>query len=243
MKYLPLFHHFEKLKPLVIGKAKNPRCFKNINIDNLPVYWESSKKAWITGYVFLQWIKKVNQVMKSQKRKILLFLDNATSHSNSLKLSNVTLRFLPPNTTSKLQPLDLGIIRAFKARYRKHMLKHLIAKIDMCDDKISLTKEINVLDAIHWVNRSWTETTIVACFRDAGILISIPPTSFSCETTFSQLKVIKPCRRTKLKSETLNDMLILKMESPKVEDFNPDDAIDIWTVSDQIKLMKLSDND
>ena len=35
----------EKLKPLVIGKVKNPRCFKNINIDNLPVYWESNKKA------------------------------------------------------------------------------------------------------------------------------------------------------------------------------------------------------
>lgn len=75
------------------------------------------------------------------------------------------------------------------------------------------------------------------------VLKSIPPTSVSCETTFSQLKVIKTCRRTKLKSETLNDILILKMESPKVEDFNPDDAIDIWTVSDQIKLMKLSDND
>ena len=131
----------EKLKPLVIGKVKNPRCF--INIDNLPVYWESNKKAWMTGYSFLQWIKKVNQGMKSQKRKILLFLDNATSHSDSLKLSNVTLRFLPPNTTSKLQPLDLGIIRAFKARYRKHMLKHLVAKID-----------INMLDAIHWVDRN-----------------------------------------------------------------------------------------
>jgi hypothetical protein len=174
VKCLPLFHHFEKLKPLVIGKAKNPRCFKNINIDNLPVYWESSKKAWMTGYVFLQWIKKVNQVMKSQKRKLLLFLDNATSHSDSLKLSNVTLRFLPPNTTSKLQPLELGIIRAFKARYRKHMLKHLIAKIDMCDDKISLTKEKNVLDAIHWVNRSWTETTIVTWFRDAGFPLQCP---------------------------------------------------------------------
>ena len=97
----------------------------------------------MTGYSFLQWIKKVNQGMKSQKRKILLFLDNATSHSDSLKLSNVTLHFLPPNTTSKLQPLDLGIIRAFKARYRKHMLKHLVAKID-----------INVLDAILWVDRN-----------------------------------------------------------------------------------------
>jgi hypothetical protein len=77
---------------------------------------------------------------------------------DSLKLKNVTLRFLPPNTTSKFQPLDLGIIRAFKVRYRKHMLKHPIAKIDMCDDKISLTKEINVLDPIHWMNQSWTET-------------------------------------------------------------------------------------
>ena len=92
----------EKSKPLVIGKVKNPRCFKNINIDNLQVYWESNKKAWMTGYVFLQLIKNVNQVMKSQKREIFLFLDNATSHSDSLKLSNVTLRFLPPNTTSKL---------------------------------------------------------------------------------------------------------------------------------------------
>lgn len=75
------------------------------------------------------------------------------------------------------------------------------------------------------------------------ILISIPPTRVSCETTFSRLKLIKTCRRTKLKSETLNDILILKMESPKAEDFNPDDAIDIWTVSYQIKLMKLSDDD
>jgi hypothetical protein len=96
---------------------------------------------------------------------------------DSLKLKNVTLRFLPPNTTSKLQPLDLGIIRAFKARYTKHMLKHPIAKIDMCDDKISFTKEINVLDAIHWVNRSWTETketTIVTWFRDAGFPLQCP---------------------------------------------------------------------
>ena len=35
----------------------------------------------------------------------------------------------------------------------ENMLKHLIAKIDMCDT-ISLTKEINVLDAIHCVDRN-----------------------------------------------------------------------------------------
>jgi hypothetical protein len=91
----------------------------------------------MTTYIFTEWITKINKIMKLKKRKVLLFLDNATSHTEPLALSNVMLKFLPPNTTSKLQPLDLGIIRAFKARYRKHMLKHLITKIDLCSDNVS----------------------------------------------------------------------------------------------------------
>jgi hypothetical protein len=31
-------------KPLVIGKAAKPRCFKNPNINNLPVIWRNDKK-------------------------------------------------------------------------------------------------------------------------------------------------------------------------------------------------------
>ncbi|XP_063410388.1 tigger transposable element-derived protein 6-like, partial [Mytilus trossulus] len=167
----------EKLPPLVIGKAKKPRCFKNINVNNLPVIWQSSKKAWMTTYIFTEWIQQINKKMKTKKRKILLFLDNATSHSDSVTLSNVTIKFFPPNTTSKLQPLDLGIIRAFKARYRKHMLKHVITKIDNCTDNTSLTKEINVLDAVHWIDKSWSDTkesTIASCFRNAGFPVVNP---------------------------------------------------------------------
>ena len=42
----------EKLKPLVIGKAAKTRCFKNINIDNLPVHWESNRRSLMTSEIF-----------------------------------------------------------------------------------------------------------------------------------------------------------------------------------------------
>ena len=35
-------------KPLVIGKAAVPRCFRNLNVKTLPVMWRHNKKAWMT---------------------------------------------------------------------------------------------------------------------------------------------------------------------------------------------------
>jgi hypothetical protein len=36
-------------KPLVIGKAAKPICFKNLKINNLPVIWRNSKRAWMSA--------------------------------------------------------------------------------------------------------------------------------------------------------------------------------------------------
>ena len=60
--------------------------------------------------------------MKGKNRKILLFIDNATCHPN-LELSNVNIKFFPPNMTAKAQPLDQGILRAFKLYYRTKFLE------------------------------------------------------------------------------------------------------------------------
>ena len=44
-----------------------------------------------------------------------MLADNVSSHKvNDLELSNVKLYFLPPNTTTQLQPLDQGIIYSLK---------------------------------------------------------------------------------------------------------------------------------
>ena len=157
----------EKLQPLVIGKSKKLRCFKNIDLKKLPVQYTANKKAWMTSTIFSEWITNVNKVMKRQGRQIIMFLDNATSHTKDVQLSNVTLKFLPANTTSVLQPLDHGNIQAFKARYRKHMLQSLLSKIDRVDNAQTLCKEITLLGCLHWIGRSWAETTpstISKCF-------------------------------------------------------------------------------
>ncbi|XP_062599444.1 tigger transposable element-derived protein 6-like [Saccostrea cucullata] len=161
----------EKLKPLVIGKSNQPRCFKNIKKTTLPVDYTANKKAWMTSEIFNNWILAINNSMKKQRRHILMFLDNASSHSHELRLSNVKLKFLPANTTSVLQPLDQGVIRAFKARYRKLMIKSLITKIDQTQSATELCKEISILDAIYWISRAWKDTkdsTIQKCFKLAG---------------------------------------------------------------------------
>ena len=102
----------EKLKPLVIGKSKQPRSFGRLKHSQLPVNWKWSKKAWMTGDLFEQWLHELNNKMIFERRKILLFIDNATVHCTAT-LSNVNIKFFPPNTTSILQPLDQGIIKNF----------------------------------------------------------------------------------------------------------------------------------
>lgn len=105
-------------KPLITGKSAKPRCFKHVDIRNLPVNWKNNKRSWMTSSSFEEWLNKLNEKMKRQKRSVLLFLDNATSHPRC-NLSNVRLLSFPPNTTAVLQPLDQGVIKAVKSHYRK----------------------------------------------------------------------------------------------------------------------------
>lgn len=101
----------------------------------------------MTASLMEEWLMKLNKKMAIQKRLILLFLDNASSHPH-LKLSNIQLVFLPPRTTSELQPLDQGIINAVKVQYRKRVLKQLICKMDSAGSVTDLVKWITFLDAI-----------------------------------------------------------------------------------------------
>ena len=62
--------------------------------------------------------------------------------------------FLPPNVTSVLQPFDQGIIRDFKRKYKKMLVKDLIKALDR-NEKL----EVSVLDAINYTDKSWSSVS------------------------------------------------------------------------------------
>ncbi|CAF0730367.1 unnamed protein product [Brachionus calyciflorus] len=105
----------EKMKPLVIGRSRKPRCFDNFDPE-IHVFYRFNKKAWMTGPIFLEWIENFNNYirLKDPNRNICLLIDNASSHKDT-ELSNIVIKFLPTNMTSVLQPLDADIITFLNA--------------------------------------------------------------------------------------------------------------------------------
>ncbi|OWY91861.1 hypothetical protein PHMEG_00039382 [Phytophthora megakarya] len=72
-----------KLNPLVIGTAANPRCFRGgacLALKWKPVEYYNSSKAWMTSTIFFEWFQSFNLNMAVENRKVLLLVDNASSH-------------------------------------------------------------------------------------------------------------------------------------------------------------------
>ena len=155
----------EKLPLLVIGKSKKPRCFKNVN--SLPVVYDASKKAWMNSTIFTSWLRQLDKRFARQQRNVLLLLDNCPAHPDVEGLTSIKVAMLPANATSKLQPMDQGIINNVKALYRNKVLSKLICSLDRGADST-----VTLLDALHYINVAWDEisqTTIRKCFQKCGI--------------------------------------------------------------------------
>ena len=64
-----------------------------------------------------------------QEPKAVLLLDNCSAHPDEDTLvsrdGKVTGKFLPPNVTSLIQPMDQCVMVSVKRRYRKLILKEL----------------------------------------------------------------------------------------------------------------------
>lgn len=159
----------DRLKPLVIGATASPHSFQNMPENDLPVIWRADKRSWMTCELFVEWLKTVNREMIKAKRHILLFIDDSPVHPKLHDFSNITLKFLPANTITAVQPLDMGLITAFKTYYRKFMLSYvLVFPFDSGDSLVLSSNPVNELDAVYWIERAWNAVDanlIQRCFE------------------------------------------------------------------------------
>ena len=109
--------------------------------------------------------------MRQQDRKILLLLDNFSGHKwDPAKITNITVKLLPPNMTSHIQPCDAGIIRTFKASFKKLQMKRALDRWENNEEKIYW---MSLLDGMFMLTKAWSlvkPSTIRNCWRHTRIL-------------------------------------------------------------------------
>ena len=175
-----------KLPLLLIGKSKNPRCFKNINMAALPVIYRSQKNAWMNGELFSDWFHKNfvpavrnHQAQKGLPGKAILLLDNAPSHPEAAEMTSddgkIRCVFLPPNTIPLLQPMDQGILETTKRIYRKNLIWKIISSSDSDDTTkgiVDFIKSLTLKDAVYMSAAAWDvvkASTISKCWRKLNL--------------------------------------------------------------------------
>ncbi|CAE6504089.1 unnamed protein product [Rhizoctonia solani] len=170
----------EKRPPFILGFSKQPRSFKGRTAAQHGLDYDNNSSAWMTDQMWNKWLVRFNADMRGQGRHVLLLVDNASGHKkfNPNLYPNVRVEFLAPGLTSFLQPLDAGIIRCFKAHFRRAQVRRALARLEAGEAKIY---HIEPLEAMQMGKAAWDAilpSTIVNCWRHTGIC---PPNYFPLE--------------------------------------------------------------
>lgn len=158
-----------RLLLVVINKSTKPRCFKHMDMKSLPVVYMSQKKSWMDCKLFSEWfaqhfVPAVRRFCREKglDEKALLLLDNAPSHPSTATLQSpdgkIKAMFLPPNTTSIVQPIDQGVLDPCKRRYK--LLSQIVLEEESEDKSVpELLKAVTMKDVVYWIADAWKEAT------------------------------------------------------------------------------------
>nr|CCA22152.1 hypothetical protein TRIADDRAFT_5525 [Albugo laibachii Nc14] len=177
----------EKREPFDIDHVKKLRCFQKKVRDQLGFYYRSNLKAWMTGFLFREWMCELDNDMRTQKRNSVYLLDNSSAHTAyGMELNSVK---------------DVWIIASFKRRYWHRQLEYALdleeqgsqANIYMLDQ----------LTAMKWIKYRWREVpsdAILNGFRDKGLVLGRTTT----------------CRSRIDADDQLNTILLAQLHQPRV---------------------------
>ena len=102
---------------LVVSRVRYNRKF--INGASVGSIGAANKSGWINENILITYLQHfVLHSRRSPERKVLLILDNLAAHVSLMAVEfyrehGIVLLTIPPNTSHKLQPLDVAIYNPF----------------------------------------------------------------------------------------------------------------------------------
>jgi hypothetical protein len=151
-----------KLSPLVVFKAtRNKTVFKKLKQSDRDgcssaCEYTVQENGWCDQMSMDDWIQNFCNDTNAPNQLKILLLDNFSVHCtqetrSKLAECNTYLELLPPNFTSKLQPLDVGINKPFKDRLKRLYVEDA-SKI-ATGDNFQVTRQM----ISHWIAKAWME--------------------------------------------------------------------------------------
>ncbi|XP_065094006.1 tigger transposable element-derived protein 2-like [Ochlerotatus camptorhynchus] len=138
-------------------------------------------------------------------------------------------KFLPPNTTAVIQPMDQHVIQMVKARYKKIMTNEILGRGDDFHDNV---KRINIKDAMFWIAQAWEAVPESAIQKSWKILYTETPGDDEDDLPLSVLQErLRNIMNNINQLETIDeeneefeilkdDEIVEKILNPSVDDFS-----------------------
>ena len=154
----------------ILCKCKNSLLIL-LHIFNWHFRVATSQNGWTDDFIGAEWFEKsfIPQATARNKsgKPILLVLDGHGSHESSeiirlAEIHNIIILCLPPHTTHKLQPLDVGVFGPFQRSW-----------LDRCDAIVELTgsempKEDFIKEYMQVREEYFRPSTVMSAFKKSG---------------------------------------------------------------------------
>ncbi|KAL4485067.1 hypothetical protein ABPG72_014587 [Tetrahymena utriculariae] len=151
----------EKLPQVIIWPSKGVKDVFKMEIPKNTLIFKRDTCSYFSQELFKKWINEVlSNPSKSMEidKKGLLILDNFSGHSYDtliqyLQQLNYEIEYLPANTTDRLQPLDLGINKIYKQKFKELCLEYQYLLGD--EEQVKLSHG----DFLLFLSQVWKEIT------------------------------------------------------------------------------------
>jgi len=183
----------EKFDLQVIGQDRNPLVLEGVDSREMySIQYAYSKTGWQVAQTTVSMLKSMNALARDRKRTFRVILDSAVPHVKAAMIldsqgdqrtffvyDHLQIYFLPPNfKAARFHPCQLGVIQAFKARFRYEMLETLFnsyrqSMLNQDPRGFHPQRHLHTRNVFHWLQvalRSLDKQLIQSCWVQSGLL-------------------------------------------------------------------------